>query len=67
MTKYTVISPPDKTKGYGLLITKERIVEDISPVYEVVKRLADECSKGGVELEFFDDILDSFLSDLQTF
>ena len=31
MTKYTVTNPKTRFQGYGILITTERLVEDISP------------------------------------
>ncbi|MBQ5398884.1 MAG: hypothetical protein IIU14_05540 [Ruminococcus sp.] len=67
MTRYRVTEPKHENQGYGILIIKEKLIEDISPIYSAVKRLADECNRGQVELEDFDDILDSFLSDFATF
>lgn len=67
MTKYKVVNPIENDTGYGIIITKERHIRDISPDYFAVKRLAEECERGLVEMEYFDDILDSYLSDYATF
>ena len=41
MTSYRVIEPSGTDKGYGILINKIRIVEDISNDYNAVQRLAE--------------------------
>lgn len=67
MTTYSVISPKDDKKGYGLKITNVKYIEDISSDYNAVKKLADTCNCCNVEMEFFPDVLDNFLSDYETF
>ncbi len=68
MTKYVVISTEENgIKTYGVKIIKERIVKDISRRRSVVKKLADTCNKAGVEMEQFNDVLDNFIADYNTF
>ena len=68
MTKYVVISTEvDAKRTYGVKIIKEKTVKDISHSRSVVKKLAETCNKAGVEMEQFEDILDNFISDYETF
>lgn len=68
MTNYIVISTEENNrKTYGVKIIKERIVKDISIRRSVVTNLADTCNRACVEMEQFDDILDNFISDYETF
>ncbi|MCH5298789.1 MAG: hypothetical protein J1E96_03410 [Ruminococcus sp.] len=68
MTKYVLISTEKNDKRtYGIKIIKERIVKDISLSRSVVRKLVDTCNRVGVEMEQFDDILDNFISDYETF
>lgn len=67
MTSYSVISPKDKHKGYGIKITNIKLIEDISHNYNAVKKLADTCNRCDVDVNFFSDVLDNFLSDYDSF
>lgn len=66
MTRYTVTKPRNENDGYGILATKRKYFYDISPDYKSVQKLADACNDSGVDLDFFGDILESFLSDCET-
>ena len=68
MTKYSVISTNENDrKTYGVKIIKERLVKDISRHHSVVTNLVDACNRARVEMEQFDDILDNFIADYETF
>ena len=66
MTYYNIIEKNNKS-GYGIKITKERIIENISCDYSTVSHLIDICNRNEVDMDHFDDILENFLSDGETF
>lgn len=63
MTTYELIKSEDNNKGYGIKATKIQVFEDISSDYNAVKNLADTCNRCDVELEFFYDVLENYLTD----
>jgi hypothetical protein len=63
MTTYELIKPKNKSKGYGLKATKVIVYEDIAGDYEAVKNLVDTCNRCDVDLDFFPDILENYLTD----
>lgn len=68
MTYYNIIDKDIKNNsGYGVKITKERIVNNITNDYSSVSRLVDACNNYNVDYEHFDDVLENFLSDEKTF
>lgn len=68
MTYYNLIhNNTNNTKSYGVKITKERKIENISPNYSSVKKLVDTCNHYSVDYDHFDDILENYLSDQKTF
>ncbi len=67
MTTYSVVLPAGPTDGYGIKLTKILIIKNISNDFNVVKRLADTCNRCQVEAEFFEDVLENYLSDFESF
>lgn len=68
MTRYVLISTEENDRRhYGIKIIKEKIVKDISLSRSVVRKLVDTCNRAGVEMEQFNDVLDNFISDYETF
>lgn len=68
MTRYVLIDTIENDRRtYGVKIIKEKIVRDISQSRSAVETLADTCNRAGVEMEQFEDILDNFISDYETF
>lgn len=61
MTTYEIIMPKNENQGYGLKVTK--LYEDISPNYDTVKNIADTCNRCGVEIEYFPDVLENYLTN----
>lgn len=67
MTHYSIKKPTDKNKGYGIKITKVKIFEDISNNINYVNRIVEVCNRCDVEMEFFPDVLENFMSDFESF
>ncbi len=67
MTTYSVALPSKPSDGYGIRLTKIIVIENISNDFDVVKRLADTCNRCKVEAEFFEDVLENYLSDFENF
>lgn len=67
MTYYSVSSPRVADEGYGIRIINVRVVRDISFHYNVVNEIADKCNACAVDAEQFDDVLQNFLSDCESF
>ena len=64
MTYYFVIPTGSE---YGIKIVVTKTVRNISPREGVVRLLADTLNSAGVEAEQFDDVLENFLADYETF
>ena len=67
MTYYEIISPEFPEEGYGIKIITERIVKGISPDVNIVRRLCDMCNRLSLSEEHFDDVLENYLADYETF
>ncbi len=67
MTKYSVLYPSGESDGYGIKIVTERNIYDISVMLEPVQRLCDACNRAGLSPEHFDDVLENYLADRETF
>lgn len=68
MTYYSIIDNPlSQDKGYGVKVTKEKTLEDISADYDTVKYLVDTCNSMDVDFDHFEDVLENFAEDYKTF
>ncbi|MBQ5347355.1 MAG: hypothetical protein IIU39_04850 [Ruminococcus sp.] len=61
MTTYELVYPENSEQSYGVKAVK--IFCDISADFHVVKSLVDTCNRSDVDVEFFPDILENFLTD----
>ena len=62
---YYFVTPTGSEYGIKIVVTKT--VKNISPRLGAVKLLADTLNRAGVEAEQFDDVLENFLADYETF
>ena len=67
VTRYCLLEWKNKKSSYGVKITKERIVEDISNNKEMVIKLVQTCNKTQLDFDQFDDVLENYLEDFETF
>lgn len=67
MTNYSIEKPKNKNQGYGIKITKVKVFEDISNNINYVKRIVEVCNACDVDMEFFPDVLENFMSDFENF
>ncbi len=67
VTRYCLLECKNKKSSYGVKITKERIVEDISNNKEMVIKLVQTCNKTQLDFDQFDDVLENYLGDFETF
>lgn len=68
MTHYDIIKYDlHNNAGYGIKITKERVIPNISNKFSVVQKIVDTCNNSGVDFDQFDDVLENFMEDYETF
>lgn len=67
MTYYSVSYPRSAEEGYGIAIVNVRYVRDISRHYRTVKAIIEKCNACEVCAEQFDDVLENFLTDFESF
>lgn len=67
MTRYNVTDKNEVSGQYGIKITKERIAENISDNLSVVEKIVNTCNREEVDYDSFDDVLENFLEDFESF
>lgn len=67
MIHYSIIPPKKYEKGYGIKIIKEKTVNDISTNFSAILKLVNMCNKAEVDFDHFEDVLENFIDDLNTF
>lgn len=68
MTRFNVIANnPAKNQGYGVKVTKEKLIKDISNDFSAVQTLVNTCNLHQVDYEHFEDVLENFIDDYKTF
>lgn len=68
MIYYNIINQNiNEQKLYGVSITKEKRIENISNNYFAIKNLVDVCNSAQVDFEHFEDVLENFIEDYETF
>lgn len=65
LTHYSLIKT--SKESYGVRIVTERIVKDVSISRKIVCRLVKSCNKYQLDFQHFDDVLENFLEDFQSF
>ncbi len=67
MIHYSIIFENKKGKHYGIRVIKEKCIHDITSNLEMIQNFVNICNKNELDYEHFEDVLENFLGDLESF
>lgn len=67
MVHYSIITKDQDNNYYGIKVVKEKIINNISCNYQDIKKLVDTCNQAEVDYDHFEDVLENFCEDYETF